>query len=110
MRQLSSNTSDLRKGRARTRRVAATAGGLMLTALAAAPALAAVNTPILSALPWRSGTAGNPQCLAALRGRAMDAANIFLGHTSFPALVKQTTGMRAPKGVPLLVASLPLLT
>jgi hypothetical protein len=110
MQQFSSNTTDFPKSRARKRRAVSAAGGLMLTTLAATPALADVNTPILSGLKWRSGASGNAQCLATLRGRAMDAANIFLGHISFPALVKQTTGMRAPKGVPLLVASLPLLT
>jgi hypothetical protein len=40
----------------------------------------------------------------------MDASNVFLGHRSFSALVRQTTGMRAPKQAPLMVVSLPLLT
>ena len=64
---------------------------------------------MVAGLPWRSGSTGDA-CLATLRGRALDAVNVFLGHTSFPSLVRQTTGMRAPKRVPLMVASLPLLT
>jgi hypothetical protein len=55
--------------------------GLLLAALAAAPATAAdVTTPMISGLPWRSGATGASPCLAALRGRALDANNTFLGH------------------------------
>ena len=46
-----------------------------------------LRTPIVSGLSWRSGIAGDA-CLATLRGRALDAVNIFLGHTSFPSLVR----------------------
>src|SRR4051794_9244054 len=109
MQHLSPNTARHRPVSRWTRRTAA-AGGLLLAALAAAPAaLADVTTGMVAGLPWRSGTAGDA-CLATLRGRALDAVNIFLGHTSFPSLVRQTTGMRAPKRVPLMVVSLPLLT
>jgi hypothetical protein len=84
---------------------------LLATALAAAPAaLADVATPIWSGLPWRSGTSGIPNCLAALRGRAVDAGTLFLGNPNFPALVWQSSGLRPAKGrPPLLVVSLPLL-
>src|SRR5690242_14172231 len=93
---------------------AAFAAGLLLAAgqaEAAGKTKTGLRTPSVSGLTWRSGATGNSACLTALRGgRALDATNIFLTHTSFPSLVRQTTGMRAPKGVPLLVASLPLLT
>ena len=86
------------------------AAGLLLAMLVATPALADVTTPILSGLSWRSGTSGDPKCLVALRGRPVDAGTLFLGHASFPALVKQTSGLRPAKGrPPLLVVSLPLL-
>src|SRR5689334_15349971 len=58
------------------------------------------RTPIPSGLTWRSGGTGSSACLATLRGRALDVVNLFLTHTSFPALVRQTAGMRAPEGVP----------
>src|SRR5690348_14604885 len=109
MQYFSSNTTRFRPRRLLARRTAAAAGGLLLAALAAAPASAAVSTSLVAGTPWRSGATGDA-CLATLRGRALDAVNIFLGHTSFPSLVRQTTGMRAPKRIPLMVASLPLLT
>src|SRR3954451_20390017 len=68
-----------------------------------------LRTPIVSGLSWRSGSTGDA-CLATLRGRALDAVNVFLGHTSFPGLARQTAGMRPRQGIPLMVASLPLLT
>src|SRR5689334_21590284 len=52
---------------ARARRFTPAAGGLLLAALAAAPALADVTTPILSGLAWRSGATGGAfPCLAQL--------------------------------------------
>src|SRR4051794_41020925 len=109
MQHLSPNTAHHRPVRRQTHRTAA-AGGLLLAALAAAPAaLADVTASMVAGLPWRSGATGDA-CLATLRGRALDAVNVFLGHTSFPSLVRQTTGMRAPKRIPLMLVSLPLLT
>src|SRR5690242_3318549 len=93
--------------RSRTR--ASTAPALLLaTALAAATAPAAradVATPAVSGLAWRSGTSGIPNCLAALRGRAVDAGTLFLGNASFPGLVWQTSTKRAYAGPPLRVVS-----
>src|SRR4051812_34095679 len=105
MQHLLSNTARYRPSRHRAPGTAA-AGGLLLAALAAAPAaLADVTTGMVAGLPWRSGSTGDA-CLATLRGRALDAVNVFLGHTSFPGLVRQTTGMRARQGIPLMVVSL----
>src|SRR5690348_6172768 len=99
--------SPARRSRARV----SLAPGLLLAAtLAAAPAaLADIVTPSWSGLPWRSGTSGIPNCLAALRGRAVDADTLFLGNPNFPALVWQTSHLRAYTGPPLRVVSLPLL-
>src|SRR4051794_33773605 len=73
-------------------------------------ALADIATPSWSGLPWRSGTSGIPNCLPALRGRAVDAGTLFLGNPGFPGLVWQTSGLRPAKGrPPLPVVSLPLL-
>src|SRR4051812_13187901 len=98
-----------RPGRPRAR--ASLASGLLMAAVfAAAPAARAdLATPIWSGLSWRSGTSGIPNCLAALRGRAVDAGTLFLAIPSFPGLVWQTSTKRAYKGPPLRVVSLPLL-
>ena len=78
----SSITSGFPDGRAVARRIAVTTGGLLLTALAAAPALADISTPIFSGLPWRSGTtAGGFPCLAQLRGRTLDVVTTFVPPT-----------------------------
>src|SRR5690242_7680593 len=89
--------------------------GLLLglaAALAVGPAVAAdVNTPIISKLAFRSGATGASPCLAALRGRKLDVNHVFLTHSSFPALVRNTGGLAgAAKAAPLLVLSMPLLT
>ena len=72
---------------------------LLATALAAGPAAAAdLASPSVSGLPWRSGAVGGGfPCLAQLRGRALDAFTFFVDHTSFAAMVRQTTSgnMRA---------------
>src|SRR4051794_7045996 len=98
-----------RPGRPRAR--ASLASGLLLAAAltTGTAALADLATPIWSGLPWRSGTSGIPNCLAALRGRAVDAGTLFLANPSFPGLVWQTSTKRAYKGPPLRVVSLPLL-
>src|SRR5689334_20926388 len=93
----------------RSRRV----GGLVLAAaLAAGPAVAAdVDTQIISGLTWPSGATGASPCLAALRGRKLDANHVFLTHQSFPLLVGNASHLQgAAKLAPLLVVSLPLLT
>src|SRR5690349_9828532 len=66
-------------------------GGLLLAAAAipAAAQAAGVTTPIISGLAWRSG-AKLGDCLATLRGRAMDVNHIFITHDSFAAMVQQS--------------------
>jgi hypothetical protein len=101
----------------RTNRAAAggpARGGLLLAALAAGPATAAdLASPTVSALPWRSGSVGGGfPCLAQLRGRPLDAFTFFVDHTSFAAMVRQTTSgnMRTLAAkAPAWVVSLPLL-
>src|SRR4051794_2476325 len=100
---------------ARARRLASAAGGLLLAALAAEPALADVTTPILSGLPWRSGATGDAfPCLAQLRGRALDAVTTFVPpNQGFAGMVSFTAGgywRGQAKKAPLAVVSLPLLT
>src|SRR4051794_1559788 len=87
---------------------------LLAAALAAGPAAAAdLASPMVGGLSWRSGaTGGGFPCLAQLRGRPLDAFTYFVGHTSFPAMVKQTASgnMRALAAqAPAWVVSLPLL-
>src|SRR4051794_4861526 len=85
---------------------------LLVATLAAGPAAAAdVTTPIVSGLAFRSGATGASPCLAALRGRGLDANHVFLTHQSFPLLVGNAGRLAgAAKQAPLLVVSLPLLT
>jgi hypothetical protein len=112
MQQFSSNAVDHPTSRARTRRVVSAAGGLLLAALTAAPALADVGTPVPSGLPWRSGaTVGGFPCLAALRGRALDALTQFIAPPSFADMVSNTGGwLRSyARKAPLFIVSLALL-
>src|SRR3954452_1481939 len=72
---------------------------------------ALVSTPTVSGLPWRSGaTHGGFPCLAQMRGRPLDVITTFVGHDSFPAMVRQTDRMQSvARLAPLWVVSLPLL-
>jgi hypothetical protein len=83
-----------RPSRARRRRRAFLAPVAQLTAalaLAGQAHAAVVTTPIVSGLPWRSGatTSGFP-CLADLRGRPLDAQNLFVTPPSFDQMVTNT--------------------
>jgi hypothetical protein len=86
--------------------------GLLLLA-AAVPLAAGADQGPASGLPWLSGSTSGGDCLADLRGRALDVRVNFVTHKSFQAMVNQT-GQQAFKdnGVvaPLWVVSLPLLT
>ena len=88
------------------------ATGLLLLA-AAVPLAAGADQGPASGLPWLSGSTSGGDCLADLRGRALDVRVNFVTHKSFQAMVNQT-GQQAFKdnGVvaPLWVVSLPLLT
>src|SRR3954463_15273161 len=72
---------------------------------------ALVSTPTVSRLAWRSGaTHGGFPCLAQMRGRPLDVITTFVGHDSFPAMVRQTDRMQSvARLAPLWVVSLPLL-
>src|SRR3954447_24391925 len=112
MQQFSSNAVDHPTSRAPPRRVVSAAGGLLLAALAAVPALADVSTPVLSGLPWRSGaTTGGYPCLAQLRDRPLDALTQFIAPPSFADMVSNTGGwLRSyAKKAPLFIVSLALL-
>src|SRR4051794_30674819 len=115
MPSFASNTVSCLTSSTRARHLASVAGGLLLAALTAAPALADVAPPILPGLPWRSGaTVGAFPCLAQLRGRALDAVNTFVPpNQGFAGMVTFTAGSfwRAQaRKAPLAVVSLPLLT
>src|SRR4051812_2259881 len=86
---------------------------LLAACLAAGPAAAAdLTVPSVSGLTWRSGASTNAfPCLAKLRGRALDASNLFLGPASFAGMIWATGGRQTEAGLaPLRVVSLPLLT
>src|SRR5689334_10739286 len=95
---------------ARTGRLLAAAGGLLLTA--APVALADITSPTISGLAWRSGaTDGGFPCLAVLRGRALDAINVYLAPASYADMVKNSGAwvQRYGAKAPLLVVSTALL-
>ena len=91
--------------------------GLLLATLAAAPALAGgpPATTILSGQTWRSGSTkgGGSDCLGPFRNRLLDVGVNYVVHSSFAAMVKQTTpgGTFAASAnkMPLWVVTLPLL-
>lgn len=91
------------------------ATGLLLLAIAFAglgQARAAVDTPIVSGLAWRSGSStSGSECLTALRGRALDVQNIFVAPPTFDRMVANTGSWvrRYAQRTPLLVVSLALL-
>ena len=90
----------------------APAAGLLLAALAVPAARADVVTPIISGLAWRSGsTIGGLPCIADLRGRALDAVNVYLAPPSFPQMVKNAGAwvQRYGSKAPLLVVSMALV-
>src|SRR3954447_3528271 len=90
----------------------APAAGLLLAALAVPAARADVVTPIISGLAWRSGsTMGGLPCIADLRGRALDAVNVYLAPPSFDQMVKNAGAwvQRYGSKAPLLVVSMALV-
>src|SRR4051794_21919987 len=64
-----------------------------------------------SGLAWNSGSvSGGFPCLAQLRGRPLDARTIFITHTSFPDMVRNSAvAASLAKEAPFWVVSLPLL-
>ena len=64
-----------------------------------------------SGLAWNSGSvSGGFPCLAQLRGRSLDARNIFVTHDSFPAMVSNSeAAAKLANEAPVWVVSLPLL-
>jgi hypothetical protein len=90
----------------------APAAGLLLAALVVPAARADVVTPIISGLAWRSGsTMGGLPCIADLRGRALDAINVYLAPPSFDQMVKNAGAwvQRYGSKAPLLVVSMALV-
>jgi hypothetical protein len=72
---------------ARAGRIAAAAGGLLLTTVVAAgQALAG------SGLAWSSGAKDNLDCLAQLRGRDIDITHVHVLDPDFPGLVQSSAG------------------
>src|SRR3954447_23785180 len=103
-----------RPPRARRRGRASLASAAQLTAALAlaGQAHAAVTTPIISGLGWRSGTTtGGLPCLADLRGRPLDAVNVFLAPPSFDEMVQKSAAgvQRSGAKAPLLVVSMALV-
>ena len=108
-----SRTGPDRPPRARRRGRAFLASAAQLTAALAlaGQAHAAVTTPIISGLAWRSGTTtGGFPCLADLRGRPLDAVNVFLAPPSFDEMVRKSAAgvQRSGAKAPLLVVSMAL--
>src|SRR3954447_1973686 len=103
-----------RPPRARRRGRASLASAAQLTAALAlaGQAHAAVTTPIISGLTWRSGTTtGGFPCLADLRGRPLDAVNVYLAPPGFDQMVQKSAEwvQRYGAKAPLLVVSMALV-
>jgi hypothetical protein len=110
MRKFSSDAADRLPRRVRARRVAAAAGGLLLTALVAAGQ--ALAGP-MSGLAWPSGAKDGLDCLAQLRGRAVDVTHVHV-HVlgpDFPGLVQSSGGwlQLAARQAPVVLFSFALL-
>src|SRR3954454_4247129 len=84
MRNFLPNVADYLPGRARARRTTAAVGGLLLGALVAAGQ--ALASP-LSGLAWPSGAKDGLDCLAQIRGRAIDVTHVHVLGPDFPGLV-----------------------
>jgi hypothetical protein len=84
------------------------ASGLLLVALTAAGQ--ALAGPV-SGLPWPSGAKDGLDCLAQLRGRAMDVTHVHVIGPDFPSLVQQSAGwlQLAARKAPVVLFSFALL-